>query len=396
MIYDYVKNYIITCNAHPSGLALSKTFMSQSFTMEVMVRDYLPGDAKGLVSAYRDAFNSLRKSRGGPFADSYVNGRVSRPDGQILSVLLHGSIVIVAQVKGTGEIIGMGSIANRWKYRLVGSTYGRNLLVKERYQKGRAGVSVGSLLRKATLDKARQLGFRKLYGYCEPGVMGFHERFGARPVPSQKIDVGGVHLQYYEMELRDSFWNRFLIEPHLAGLFGLSRLFSSIPRISRPKGKRSKNYSIERANEDDRPAVMEVLRTANMHHIPSKEMPSLDLDRCFVARIDSRIVGVGGYKMLSPTKGKTTVLVVDPQCRGLGIGKALQERRMDEMISLGAEKIITNADLPESIGWYKKNFGYRIIGKLKKHHEFGNPVISHWTTLELDVKERRHESKRSI
>jgi ribosomal-protein-alanine N-acetyltransferase len=60
---------------------------------------------------------------------------------------------------------------------------------------------------------------------------------------------------------------------------------------------------------------------------------------------------------------------------------------MDAMITLGAKKIITNADLPESISWYKKNFGYKIIGKIKKINEFGNPVIDHWTTLELDVEE---------
>ena len=102
------------------------------------------------------------------------------------------------------------------------------------------------------------------------------------------------------------------------------------------------------------------------------------------------VVFIGIAQTANMTLSSTvTQYYVEPQYRGLGIGKALQLRRMDAMIALGATKIITNADLPESIAWYIKNFGYKIIGTIKKIHEFGNPVIDNWTKLELDIEEIR-------
>ena len=150
-------------------------------------------------------------------------------------------------------------------------------------------------------------------------------------------------------------------------------------------------YEIVRAQAKDMPAILKVLKTANMHHIPSKEMPALDLSLCFLAVTAGQVIGVGGYKMLSDGSGKTTVLVVDPAHRGKGVGMALQMKRMHEMIGKGAKKIITNADRPESIAWYKRHFGYKEIGSLKKFHEYGHPDVDHWTTLELDVEEWRKD-----
>lgn len=153
-------------------------------------------------------------------------------------------------------------------------------------------------------------------------------------------------------------------------------------------------YTIEKAKAEDIPAIMRVLRTANMHHIPSKEMPELDYNQCFVAKTGNHIVGVGGYKMISPACGKTTVLVVEPKYRKKGIGEALQLRRMKAMVQAGAKKIITNADLPESIEWYKKHFGYKVVGTLKKFHEFGHPGVDHWTTLELNIGREKDGTRR--
>ncbi len=151
------------------------------------------------------------------------------------------------------------------------------------------------------------------------------------------------------------------------------------------------SVTIEKASESDWPGILRVLETANMHHIPSKEMPELDLSKCFVAKDEGRIVGVGGYKMLPDGRGKTTVLVVDPECRGKGIGHKLQIRRVEEMEAAGAKRIITNADRPESIAWYKKHFCYSEVGTLKKFHEFGRKDVDHWTTLEMDVVKWRRE-----
>ncbi|MCU0971500.1 MAG: GNAT family N-acetyltransferase [Gammaproteobacteria bacterium] len=145
---------------------------------------------------------------------------------------------------------------------------------------------------------------------------------------------------------------------------------------------------IRPARPSDLPGMLEVLRHVNMHHIPSPEMPALDLSCFFVAEdAGGRIVGLGGYKVLSPTQGKTTLLAVHPDCKGTGLGYALQARRMEALVALGIEELTTNADRPEIIAWYKKHFGYREAGTLPKVHEFGLPDVDHWTTLRTDLRQ---------
>lgn len=143
--------------------------------------------------------------------------------------------------------------------------------------------------------------------------------------------------------------------------------------------------SYRRAREGDRPAVMRVLELANFHRIPSPEMPSFDLGRCFVAESDGVIVGVAGYDVLADRRGKTTLMAVDPALRGRRIGERLQRLRMRELRALGCEVVVTNADLPEAIAWYKRKFGYREVGSVRKLHNFGAVDIDAWTTLEAKL-----------
>lgn len=147
------------------------------------------------------------------------------------------------------------------------------------------------------------------------------------------------------------------------------------------------NFFIERAREDDRPAILELLKQVNMHNIPSPEMPEITFENYFVARVDGRVVGFSGYKILSETDAKTELMVVDSACRGWGVGFRLQVRRMEDMLEKGIRTLTTNTDLPPTIYWYKKHFGYREVGKLKKLHEFSDPNISEWTTLQVDLWE---------
>jgi ribosomal-protein-alanine N-acetyltransferase len=114
-------------------------------------------------------------------------------------------------------------------------------------------------------------------------------------------------------------------------------------------------------------------------------MPELDWTCFFVARMQGKIVGAAGYRILSATEAKTTLIAVDPGYRRYGIGSALQKKRMFALIQKGVKTLTTNADRPETIAWYKKNFGYEEIGKLKKLHEFGRPDIDEWTTLKTDL-----------
>ena len=147
------------------------------------------------------------------------------------------------------------------------------------------------------------------------------------------------------------------------------------------------NYHIEKAHPEDREAILKVMEAWNMHHVPSLEMEELDLSCFFVARASGQVVGASGYKILSETSGKTTILGVFPELSGTGIGKELQNIRLEAMYKAGVKHVITNADRPETIVWYKKHFGYREVGRLKKLCPFGLTTVDHWTTLEIDLDE---------
>jgi ribosomal-protein-alanine N-acetyltransferase len=142
---------------------------------------------------------------------------------------------------------------------------------------------------------------------------------------------------------------------------------------------------IEPASPGDWPGILAVLKTANMHHIPSPEVPDFDLSCAFVARLDGKVVGVAGYKVLSADRAKTTLLAVLPEARRHGIGRLLQEKRMDALCALGVKTLSTNSDRPETIAWYEKHFGYVRVGGLPKLHPFGHEGIAEWTTLETDL-----------
>lgn len=149
---------------------------------------------------------------------------------------------------------------------------------------------------------------------------------------------------------------------------------------------------IEPACEADLTEIMAVLKTANMHHIPSPEMPEFDLGCAFVARLDGHVVGVAGYKVLSADKAKTTLMAVLPDMRCRGIGRRLQERRMDILAAKGVRTLTTNTDRLETIIWYEKHFGYRHVGTLPKLHAFGLEEIPEWTTLETDLTQWQKKS----
>jgi uncharacterized protein (DUF849 family)/N-acetylglutamate synthase-like GNAT family acetyltransferase len=144
-------------------------------------------------------------------------------------------------------------------------------------------------------------------------------------------------------------------------------------------------YRIEKARPDDHDAILAVMRPWNMHHVPSVEMEQLDLSCFYVARLDGVVVGAAGYQILSQKLGKTTLLGVLEEHLGAGLGEALQQARCEAMFELGVERVITNADRPKTIAWYKKKFGYREVGSLEKLCAFGDPDVDRWTTLEMDL-----------
>lgn len=145
------------------------------------------------------------------------------------------------------------------------------------------------------------------------------------------------------------------------------------------------NYGIRFARPGDISGIIELMKPYNMHHIPSPEMGALDYKCFIVAEQKGGLIGAAGYTFLANDTGKTTLMAVHPDYARLGLGKELQTRRMQILRSLGCVKIITNADRPDTIAWYKRNFGYREIGKLPKLHSFGLDDVKAWTTLEADL-----------
>lgn len=175
---------------------------------------------------------------------------------------------------------------------------------------------------------------------------------------------------------------------------------------------------IEAALPADRAGILRVMAFFNMHHVPGPEMGELELEHFFVVRAPKDpalwpaeaagpaasvpgfseantqsapslcpgdIVGASGWKMIAPGRGKTTLLGVDPAWSSLGLGGRLQDARVHRMRSLGARTVLTNADRPESIRWYMKHYGCRVIGRIAKVADFGLCSVDYWTTLELDL-----------
>ena len=145
-------------------------------------------------------------------------------------------------------------------------------------------------------------------------------------------------------------------------------------------------FKIRFALQSDIPLIISLMKFYNMHHIPSPEMGELDHKFFLVAEYKEKIIGAAGFTFLSSDIGKSTLLAVHPEFLQLGIGKKLQVMRMEILSGFGCNKIITNADRPETILWYKKHFNYKEIGKISKLNSFGHKDIHEWTTLESDLK----------
>jgi predicted N-acetyltransferase YhbS len=142
---------------------------------------------------------------------------------------------------------------------------------------------------------------------------------------------------------------------------------------------------------EDLPAVIAILERWNMAprrptpEVPDPERSGISVENGFVAEIEGRIVGACSYYLLGDGNAETASLAVDPSVRGRGVGHRLQQARMDEMRRRGVTRVRTEADRVETIRWYVERFGYRIVGRNPKKHDFGVSTVDHWTLLELDL-----------
>lgn len=188
--------------------------------MEIILRDYRAEDAPKVVSVFREACQPLRKSRGGMHPDEAVDILLKGNDRNVLVRFCSGVKLLVAEVKETGELAGTGGLGRNIFDRTFGSVYSTAFYVRPAFQKGRAGVNVGSLLRSANIERAKALGCRKMYGFSTPEAIGWHKRFGARffPAYNRTYALGMVPIHYYEIELRKSRWNWLKLEPYIFSL----------------------------------------------------------------------------------------------------------------------------------------------------------------------------------
>ena len=187
------------------------------------VRDYSPSDKDAIIDVFRDASRSLKKSEGGSHPDGFIDRQLSAPDGEILSNLLYSNELGVAE--SDGKIVGIGGITNRLKNRIIGSTYSCNHYVRKAYQ----GAGIGSMLKKWSIGRAKELGFRKIYGYSTPEAVAFNKKHGAVFFPEFDQKRGGseVVVHYYEIELKKSFLNGLKLEPYISELSSVSRMLKN-------------------------------------------------------------------------------------------------------------------------------------------------------------------------
>lgn len=148
---------------------------------------------------------------------------------------------------------------------------------------------------------------------------------------------------------------------------------------------------IRKMRDDDLQVCMSILEGWNMApRLPSVEIPNpertgIDVANSFVAEIGGRVVGTCSYIIHSREFAETASLAVDPLFNSAGVGARLQRARLDELRRRGIRRVRTEADRPETILWYVKLFGYRIVGTNPKKHAFSREDVDCWTVLELDL-----------
>lgn len=152
-------------------------------------------------------------------------------------------------------------------------------------------------------------------------------------------------------------------------------------------------FSIRKMHAGDLEPALEILRMWNMAPVaPSRDVPdpertSIQIENSFIAMKDGHVVGIASYILHGAGMAETASLAVDPTCKGLGIGYALQMARLQEMKHRGVKRVITESDRPETIQWYIRKFGYKVTGRNKKKHPFGKIDEPHWTVLELELSD---------
>jgi 3-keto-5-aminohexanoate cleavage enzyme len=153
-----------------------------------------------------------------------------------------------------------------------------------------------------------------------------------------------------------------------------------------------KHVLVRKMREEDTGAVLELLAQYNMaprppsEEFPDPERSGIAVENTFVAERGGAVVGVSSYFLRSQELAETASLAVDETCRGMNIGYLLQVARLEEMRSRGITTVRTETDRKETVSWYVRKFGYKVVGTNPKKHDFSLPDVDHWTVLELNLE----------
>jgi 3-keto-5-aminohexanoate cleavage enzyme len=223
------------------------------------------------------------------------------------------------------------------------------------------------------------------------------------PINSAAIIMGGhVRVGLEDNPIFD--YNSYAPATNEALVKRLVRIATELGRpIAQPDATRrrlrlgdSRNWSatrieIRKMQETDRAAAMAILGAWNMAPTqatvgtPNPERSQLDVATSFVATLEGKLVGICSYIVLDETHAETASLAVDPEFLGCGIGYRLHEARVEEMQGRGIRSLRTESDRPPVIHWYINQFGYRVVGKNPKKHDFGWSGADAWTILEVEL-----------
>jgi len=106
-------------------------------------------------------------------------------------------------------------------------------------------------------------------------------------------------------------------------------------------------------------------------------------ERCWIAERGGRRLGAVFLVKQSPRVAKLRLLIVDPEARGLGLGRRLVTACIQFARAAGYRKLVlwTQSELAAARAIYEKA-GFRLVGR-ERHHSFGKRLTGEYWELAL-------------
>ncbi len=103
-------------------------------------------------------------------------------------------------------------------------------------------------------------------------------------------------------------------------------------------------------------ALMNGLYPPESTHLTPPEELSAGANRFFAAKVDGKLMGCGGFRVVGRDYAEIKRIFVDPSARGLGLAKALLNRLESESRLLGVleMKLETGIFQPEAIALFER------------------------------------------